>query len=308
MTPRPAPSRRASALLLALWCVAVLSVTVLAVAEMVANDVSDAGVQNRRFEGRQLALTGIAYGLNPKIEIWEPLLNQRLPDGSKLRVNVTSESARLDINKALREKEQRSLKALLKLWNVPPEKVSEIVDSLADWIDPDQFRSLNGAERDDLQRQNRYSLPANRDFRSVDEMEKVRGMDIVAAVKPDWANFFTVTGGRRLDLQEASLDVLRAVGGLSLDQARQVELARNGADRLPHTRDDVKIKNVAEFLQRLGIPQAQSTALQSRFSGAAGPSRIESRATVGGVDYTVIAVANRGTGGGEVSLLTWEER
>lgn len=301
-------SRRASALLLVLWCVAVLSVTVLAVVQMVINDVDGAALENRRFEGRELALTGIAYGSSPKIEIWDPLLDQRYPDGSRLQVKVVSEAARLDINRLLREREQRTLRQLLRNWNVPPENVSAVVDSLVDWIDVDQFRSLNGAEREDLARQTRYSLPANRDFRSVAEMEKVRGMEFVAAAKPDWADTFTVHGGRRVDLQEASVDVLRAVGGLSIDQARAVELARNGPDRLPRTRDDVKIKNVAEFLERIGVSTAQLKLMQTRFGTGAGPTRIESRATVGGVDFTIVAVATRNSSGGEGALLAWEER
>ena len=66
----------ASALLLVLWCVAVLSITILAVARMVQNDVDDAGLKNRRVEARELALTGIAYGMHPKIDPWDPLLNE----------------------------------------------------------------------------------------------------------------------------------------------------------------------------------------------------------------------------------------
>lgn len=302
------PRRSGSALLLVLWCVAVLSVTVLAVAQMVIADVGDASLQNRRFEGRELALTGIAYGSNARIEPWDPLLDQTLSDGSRLRVTVRSESARLDINRLLRERDRRTLKELLRIWEVPSEKVSQVVDSLVDWIDIDQFRGLNGAERDDLKDQTRYSLPANRDFRSVAEMEKVRGMDLVAAVKPDWAEYFTVNGGRRLSLQEAPVDILRAAGGLSAAQANAIELARNGPDRLPHTRDDVKIKDPAAFLDRIGLTEAQRQLVLSRFSAGGGLTRIESRATVGGLDYRIIAVANRANAGGEGAVLAWEER
>jgi general secretion pathway protein K len=303
----PSRGRGGSALLLSLWCVAVLSITVLAVARMVMADADDAGLRNRRFEARELALTGIAYGMHPKIEPWDLLLDQHFPDGSALRVRVTSEGSRLDINRMVKERGQRTLRKLFEIWKVPSESISMITDSLADWTDADDLRSLNGAEREQLAKQSQYSLPANRDFRSVTEMEKVRGMDVVAAAKPDWAKYFTVRGGRRIDLQEAEIDVMRAAGGLSVDQARQIDLARLGPDRLPQTKDDLKIKGVDQFLQKMGVSEPQRKQMGALFSAGTGPARIESKATVGGVDYTVIAIVARG-GGGESPMLDWEER
>ncbi|HEY8900364.1 MAG TPA: hypothetical protein VIM61_08125 [Chthoniobacterales bacterium] len=302
------PSRNGSALLLSLWCVAILSITVLAVARMVMADVDDAGLRNRRFQARELALTGIAYGMHPKIEPWDPLLDQHFPDGSSLRVRVSSEGSRLDINRMVKERGQRTLRKLFEIWKVPSESISMITDSLVDWTDADDLRSLNGAEREQLVKQSQYSLPANRDFRSVTEMEKVRGMDVVAAARPDWAKFFTVRGGRRIDLQEAEIDVMRAAGGLSIDQARQIDLARLGPDRLPQTKDDLKIKSVDEFLRKMGISELQRKQMGSLFSAGTGPTRIESKATVGGTAYTVTAIVAKGSGGGEPPLLDWEER
>jgi general secretion pathway protein K len=297
-----------SALLLALWCVAVLSVTVLAVAKMVLADVDDAALQNRRFEGRELALTGLAYGLHPKMEIWDPLLDQRFPDGRKLRVRVTSEGAKLDINRQLRERGQATLRRLFTNWGLTSPQISTVVDSMIDWIDPDEQPLLNGAERTQIAREPQYSPPANRDFRSVGEMEKVRGMDVVAAAKPDWARYFTIHGGRRIDLQEASIDVMRAAANLSLEQARQIDEARTGADHLPQTRDDLKIKNIGQFLESMGLPPAQRTLALTKFAVGLGPTRIESKATVGRTDYTVSAVVARGASGGDGALLNWDER
>jgi type II secretory pathway component PulK len=293
-----------SALLLALWCVAVLSITVLAVARMVQSDVDDASRQNRRFEARELALTGIALGMHPKIEAWDPLLAQSFSAGSKLRVRVMSESAKLDINRMLKEKDHTTLKKLFEIWGAEQQVVSATVDSLVDWTDADDLRSLNGAEKDDLVKFPQYSIPANRDFHSVSEMEKVRGMDRIAALKPDWAEYFTVNGGRRIDLQDASIDVMRA-GGLSEDQAKQIDQVRRGADKEMQTKDDLKIKNLTEFLRQVGLSDQQVQAVQSKFGAGMGPTRIESRATVGGTEYRIVVVATRG--GGENSLIAWDE-
>ncbi|MDD5200375.1 MAG: type II secretion system protein GspK [Terrimicrobiaceae bacterium] len=302
-------ARAGSALLLSLWCIAVLSITVLAVARMVVADVDDEGLQNRRFEARELALTGLAYGMNPKIELWDPLLDQRFPDGGRLRVRITSEGARLDINRLLKERGQKTLRRLFEIWNVPSDLVSIASDSLVDWTDADDLRSLNGAEREDLLKQSQYSLPANRDFRSVVEMEKVRGMDAVAAAKPDWAGAFTVHGGRRVDLQEASIDVMRAAGGLSTEDAQRIDQVRLGPDRLPQTRDDYKIKSVADFLERMGVSELDRKRAQTAFSAGTGPARIESKATVSGTTYTIVVIAVRGNGTNrEPAMLDWEEQ
>jgi type II secretory pathway component PulK len=295
---------RGSALLLSLWCVAVLSITVLAVARLVQNDVEDASRENKRFEARELALSGIALGMHPKIDPWDPLLMQQFPDHSRLRVRVISESARLDINRMLKEKDQATLSKLFDVWGAEPMEVSTAVDSLVDWIDANDLRQNNGAEKSDLERLPQYSIPANRDFHSVEEMEKVRGMDRIAALKPNWAEYFTVNGGRRIDLQDASIDVMRA-GGLSVEQAKQVDLVRRGVDKEPQTRDDLKIKNATEFLRKIGLPELQLEAVQSKFNAGAGPMRIESRAELGGLEYRIVVIASRG--GGENSLIAWDE-
>lgn len=296
--------RRGSALLLALWCVAVLSITVLSVARMVQNDVEDASRENRRFEARELALTGIALGMNQKIDPWDPLLSQHFSGGAKVRVRLASESARLDINRILREKDHPTLKNLFKLWGAEEQVISATVDSLVDWTDKNDLRLNNGAERDDLAKSPQYSIPANRDFHSVSEMEKVRGMDRIAALKPDWAEYFTVNGSRRIDLQDASIDVLRA-GGLSVEQAKQVDLVRRGADKERQTKDDLKIKNPTEFLRKVGLSELQIQAVQARFGAGVEPTRIESRAEVGGTEYRIVAVASRG--GGDNAMIAWEE-
>lgn len=296
--------RAASALLLAMWCVAVLAITVLSVATLVQRDVDDAGLENRRFEARELALTGVALGSNSKIESWDPLLRQRFADGSSLRVKVVSESSRLDINRVLREKDHPTLKKLFQIWGADERVVSATVDSLVDWVDKDDLRSMNGAEKDDLIKFPQYSIPANRDFYSVSEMEKVRGMDRIAALKPDWAEYFTVNGSRRIDLQSAPVDILRA-GGLSEEQAVQVDAVRRGEDKELGTKDDLKIKNTVEFLRRVGLSEAQMRQVQPRFGAGIEPTRIESRAKVGGTEYRIVVVASRG--GGENAFISWDE-
>jgi type II secretory pathway component PulK len=164
---------------------------------------------------------------------------------------------------------------------------------------------LNGAEKTELLNQTRYSIPANRDFHSVSEMERVRGMDEIAALKPDWADYFTVNGNRRIDLQDASIDVMRAAG-LPEQRAILIDQLRRGADREAHTRDDLKIKNMTQFLRQVGLTDPDIQAVQSKFGAGLGPIRISSRAQVGGTDYEIVAVASRGAE--DNAMVAWDEQ
>ncbi len=243
--------------------------------------------------------------MNPKIDAWDPLLDQNFGNGVKLRVRVISEASRIDINRALKETGQKTLRKLFDVWGAKEEAISMVVDSLIDWTDADDIRLLNGAEKADLLNQTRYSIPANRDFHSVSEMARVRGMDQIAALKPDWADYFTVNGNRRIDLQDASIDVMQA-GGLSQEQAHMIDDLRRGPDKEPQTQDDFKIKNVSEFLKRVGISELQIQAIQSKFGAGLGPSRISSRAQINGTQYEIVVVSTRGAE--DNALIAWDEQ
>ncbi len=56
-------------------------------------------------------------------------------------------------------------------------------------------------------------------------------MDEIAALKPDWADYFTVNGNRRIDLQDASIDVMQA-GGPTSREARPRGQVGDGAPRV----------------------------------------------------------------------------
>ncbi len=122
------------------------------------------------------------------------------------------EASRLNINVLLADRNSQVLDRLFRLWGLSDEEVRIVTDSLGDWVDRDGLPRLNGAEREQLVGQDQYSLPENRNFRSVNEMARVRGMDAVARAKPDWKDYFTVYGNGKIDIQDASADVLEAAG------------------------------------------------------------------------------------------------
>ncbi|MEI6337375.1 MAG: hypothetical protein WCQ57_02180 [Verrucomicrobiota bacterium] len=299
-------SRDGAALLLTLWCIAVVAVTVVLTARIVGSDVEDESMRSRRFEARELALNGIAHGMNPGLKRGSEILHQKREDGGGLAVRVTSESARLNINRLVKEKDAHTLKNLFALWGVPADEARVAVDSLADWVDEGDLRRLNGAEREDLQNQTTYALPQNRDFQSLSEVRRVRGMDAVARHQADWGDYFSVFSRVPLDIQDALPEVLRVWAGLSGEQAESLVEFRNGGDGLPGTFDDRVIQSLDEVIRRTGLSEAQAEALRAGFQVGAEPTRIESTGRVGGMSFRICTVADRSQQ--KPARLNWEEQ
>jgi hypothetical protein len=291
--------------------VAILSVMIVTLARVVNSDVDASSLATKRFEARELALTGLAFGLNPKVERGDALLRQRLDNGDAIDVAVTSESGRINVNAVLADVNDETLGDLFELWEVPEELRRVVVDSLRDWVDENDLRSLNGAEEEDLLGQTRYSIPENRNFISVDEMGRVRGMDEVIAGRPNWEDVFSVYSSEQLDVQDASVDVLRVVAGISAEQAGRLIESRNGPDEEPQTEDDLLFENLDQVASVVGLSERQRQDLDDRFAVGVEPTRVESVGTTGGVSYKITVIVNRGDGdgggGGEESPLSWEE-
>jgi len=306
-----AHSQRALALPLVLWAVFVVSTVVVVTLRLVDFDLDLEARSAKRFVARQAALTGLAYAMHPKVERTDPELHQTLPDGSKIDVQIESEDARLNINTLLVNRDSLVLRNLFRYWGVDEKSIPLVLDSLKDWVDPDELRSLNGAEAADLENAEEYSLPENRPFLRVAEMESVRGMDVVSRVKPDWKNYFSVKSSNLLDLQDVSPDLLRAVGGLSEDQARAIVDFRNGADRLRGTKDDQVIKSTADVARIIPLQKAQADSIAQAFGAGGSLRRIVSRGSIGGVSHEIAVIVNAGGGGGggqQPTYLEWLER
>lgn len=300
------PNRRGAALLLTLWCVAVVAISVVLVARVVDADVTDESLRARRFEAREAALTGVAYGINPQVKRDSELLHQKFDGGRALDVRVASESGRLNINRLLKMPGDHTLKNLFTRWGIPEDEASAAVDSLADWVDADDLRRLNGAERDSLAGQTVYSLPQNREFHSISEMARVRGMDAVEQHRPDWREFFSVFSGEKLDIQDSPPELLEVAAGLTGEQALAIAAYRNGPDRLAGTADDILIKDLAEAVATAALSEAQAGTLAAAFQVGAEPTRVESTGWQGETKYEIAVVVNRAQGKG--ANLSWEEQ
>lgn len=301
------PPPRGAALFLVLWAMLVVAVALIIAIRLVDLDLASETIAAKRFEARQLALSGLAVASHPDVEPRSDLLRRDFGDGRSWTVLIESENSRLNINRLLLGDSDEPLHQLLRLWGLNERQVAVVVDSLKDWVDEDELRSLNGAEAADIPLDSGWSRPENRPFLDIAEMERVRGMEWVEEVRPDWREFFSVHAGRRLDLQFVSADLLRAVGGIDELRAESFVRRRDGRDGLPGTEDDALFETMEDALIALGASPAERQVLEQFFSvGTQGLRRIVSRGEVAGTSYVIEAIhgaADSGPG----QTLSWRE-
>jgi hypothetical protein len=299
--------QKAAALFLVLWALLVVSVSLIIAVRLVDHDLESESIAAKRFEARQLALSGLAVASHPEIEPRSPLLFNDFGDGRSWQVRIESENSRLNINRLLRRGDPEPLRRLLALWGLGERQVSIVVDSLTDWVDEDDLRSLNGAEAADIPIDSGWSRPENRPFLDIAEMERVRGMEWVEEAKPDWRDFFSIQSGRQLDLQFVAPDMLQALAGIDPLRAEGFVRIRDGEDRIPGTEDDVVFESFEDAMVALG-PSAQERQLLEQFfsAGTPGLRRIISRGEVAGTAYVIEAIVSPGSGG-TAQNLSWRE-
>ncbi|MEX1045479.1 MAG: hypothetical protein WEC73_05065 [Chthoniobacterales bacterium] len=307
MIPRRKPA--GAALLMVLWAIAVLSFSVLWVADLVGIEQESGSADARNLSARQIALSGLALGLHPRVTREDiALLNQDLPNGGKMRVRIRGEGARFNINQLLIDQDRVPLKNLFIIWGLTNDEADILIDRLTDWVDDDAGRQLNGAERADYEALGIMDAPANRPFRSVDEMGRVLGMEVLAARYPGWRDAFTIFGDGRIDVNEAQADVLQAATGLKPEMAADILRMRRGGDEIEPSEDDVRFESIEQlggWLQTSVFPPEQ---VASRLTTESTVKRIDSRGIVGDCERLISVVTESGDGGQSNEYLLWEER
>ena len=305
----PPAAARGAALLLVLWAIAVLSFAVLWVADLVGLELESGAAGAKRLAARQIALSGVALGLHPQVTREDvALLNQDLDDGGKMRVRIRGEGARFNINALLAEQDRITLKNLFILWGLSNDEADVLFDRLTDWVDDDAGRQLNGAERADYEAMGIVDAPADRPFRSVDEMGRVMGMEVLAERNPAWREAFTVFGDGEIDVNEAGPDVLQAVTGLTPEMVGDILRLRRGGDEIEPSEDDVRFESVEQlggWLQTSPLPLDRVTA---RLTTESAVKRIDSRGLVDDCEVLISVVTVSGDGGQATEYLLWEER
>jgi len=293
-TSQRAGGRRGSALVAVLWLIAILALTALATVQVVKLDVDVVTAQVTGFRARQLAEAGIAVGANPAVERDDLVLIQDFGDEEGFEVRLASEAGRFNINALILREDTPLLRSMFIDWGLDLDQAQLVTDALADWVDGDDFISLNGAEVDWYEEQGRINQPFNRPFYSLDELRLVRGMDMIEMVRPDWRDWFTVWSGGQLDVNEARAELIAAAAEVSVEDAGIIAETVLGPDQIRDTEDDARFENVEEVLAILGVPEIMRPIVTPRLTINDSTTRIESIGYSGSARHkTTVIVRNR---------------
>ena len=223
---------RAIALPLVLWCIAFLAGLVILTAGLVSGWIESESLAERKFVARQMALSGIALGLNPVVETGSPLLRHGNKNTEGYEVTLTNEAAKLNPNFWIQSGNRAVFNRLFASWGASLEGAEAAIDSLQDWIDTDDFVSLKGAERGDYERAGRSGYPANRPLKHIREMESVMNMAPLLATKQGWQDAFTIWYSGKISIQHAQEPLLKALAELTANQCQSLIQMRAGVTAL----------------------------------------------------------------------------
>lgn len=303
------PHPRGAALLLVLWAIAVLSFSVLWVSNLVNANMEGGAADAKGLRARQIALSGVALGLHPKVTREDTdLLERDVGHGERMQVRIRGEGARLNINQLLADQDRVTLQSLFMLWGLDNRQADTLIDRLIDWVDDDIGRQMNGAERSEYEALGIADAPANRPFRSVDEMGRVLGMEVLSEVHPGWRDAFTIFGDGRVDVNEASSEVLQAVTGLPPEMVEEILRMRRGSDGVEPSEDDLRFEEVAQLQGWLQASTRPYEQVEPKLTVESSVKRIDSKGIVGDREVSISVVAESSATAGQSTYLLWEER
>jgi hypothetical protein len=220
--------------------------------QFVAVDTRTVTAQRGLTQAKRLAEQGLAIGSHPKMERGDPLL--QFESGTEgYVVEISSEEARLNPNSLINNRAQIVLNRIFLVWGMDAGPAAALTGALSDWVDADDTAGPNGAEAQAYLAAGRPGLPLNRPFASYDEMRMVAGMDALEAIPPNWRDSFTFWTFGRVNLNEASPEVMAALTGVRLPAARRVCDTLAGQDGIRFTSDDLRFGSVEEAFKRLGF-------------------------------------------------------
>lgn len=301
-------SSKAVALLAVLWALALISVAVLSLGVLLDSTMSQQTSLLSTTRALLAAESGLEMVKNPSVNAFNcgeatRKLNAILyarqggasKDGLSFSVTLSREGALLDLNRLATNPVvcQDVLGRLFKtLWQVNPKIADRAIDSLIDWVDPDDSVQLSGAEARQYERTRRPG-PRNGLMLAREEFLMVSGwaelQDETRRAGKDLRNYFTVGGAEKLDLLTASPDLIEAVLKLPKGGSDRWLAERNGPDGLPLTSDDLQDPGMAA--SRLGV----SLELLNERATLQGRLRVLSTGKVGETTRTIEAVLSEGT-------------
>jgi len=292
---------RASALLIVLWALLLLSAATFAWAVWIQQRIVAHGEEGRAVEARVMARSGMTLALHPQVTRLTPLPPEEIVPGAGYEVRVGVEGGKLNINWLIRGEEPLKL-ALFKNWlthrGLKLHEIEVFMDCLLDYIDADNVKRLNGAEDD-----GDYH-PANRELISVEELVKVRGTGPLTS-QPGWQDELTIYSMGPIDLGAADHEILTLLPGLGEGRIQRFLQMRAGQDGIDGTLDDMIFPNLDAIGQVLGLSAAQMQVLQPLISYQDPTMNIQSIGHSGETKRKIEVIVRKGSA--QPQILSWRE-
>ncbi|MGI8890793.1 MAG: general secretion pathway protein GspK [Chthoniobacterales bacterium] len=243
----------ASALLLALWALFLLSAMVIAWALDINSRLTTTGNASRVVEAEAMASSGAEIALNPQVNAGSSVLQGSLAKGQSYKVRIMGEGGRMNLNWIVSGESLPRLAILKKYLEVKGIDLNErehMIDCLLDFVDPDNLPRLNGAEAGEGYQ------PKNSLFQRIEELKQVKGWEKFTA-QANWEEDFTLYSSGPVDLSWASRDVLLSLPGINESLADRFLEYRRGPDKVDGTEDDPVFQTLDEVRLALGFSPEQ---------------------------------------------------
>ena len=300
---------RGSALLLVLFAIILLSSLVTATVAFVGNDVDEYGALSKQFRARQLAESGLAFGIDPQVRNQDQaLLEQVMPDGGRFHVFISSESTKLNINFLLQNGRQDLLSDLFVRWGVAPKVADAAAQGLLKHLEnPVSTQAAAAAPTPPTPAAGTdQPVALATQYSSVAEMSVVPEFGPVMKKQPNWMDFFTIWGDGKLDVNLADADMISLFAGVSQATADELVKYRWGLDGKPFTLDDRLYNSMDEVRAALGLNAEQFQLVQDLLSLTSAVDRIESTGIIAGYQKEIVVVTSRNTI--PITYLSWQEK
>jgi general secretion pathway protein K len=256
-----------------MWALLLLATIAAAVTAVHRTEIALSGNLLDQVRGRALGEAGVYYAISRLLSDGTLPESERFPvdgslqswffDGRELRISVSGESGRVDLNAAQPE----LLKLLLEAAGAEPDQADALAGAIQDWRDTDSNTQVNGAEDPDYRAAGMLYGAKDQPFASVEELRQVLGMtpELYRTLAPA----LTVYSGRSkvnpifaprlvllavLELPEAQIDEYldakaqgEAGSGELLPPGASSPLVQQGGDSVNRIHVEVPVRNDQPF-------------------------------------------------------------
>ena len=335
--------REASALIVALWVITLLSLLISAFAFDMHLEAIITSYCRKRLKAEYLARAGIelvkaidaqsrtAKGTPEEdVELASgPLyqyalalkngggvsLKEKLGEGVII-LEITPEPARRNVNKL----DKRDWEGVLEVGDIPEERWQEMIDCTGDWLDneiPENTRSY-GAESDDYYMKQPHPYRSrNGEIDTIEELLLIKGFTnevvfggVLDKETPEpesisgIADLLTTYGDGKVNVNAASERILMTLPGIDDLLAEEIIRQREGLTEQGAIKKDTHFKDLNDFFGR--IPGLNRPELEPKVTTSSAIYRINSAGNVHGVRRTISCVVE--FKGGGMTILRWIEK